>query len=123
MILDWKLPERIEVLPGTYSDDGICLNQRRYHRYRDGLSVIATMENHEGKYWLHVSCAYNDKRRGIPSFETLKEVKNIFIGRHRKAIQILPSEKEYVNVHPRCLHLFTCSEDDGLPDFTHEGML
>ena len=122
MISDWRLPDKISILPSTYYDNGIQnLLQRVYYRRRDGMSVIVTEESHEGKWWQHVSCAFNKKGK-LPSWNDLKEVKNIFIGRFKKAIQILPNEKNYVNIHPQCLHLFHCP-DDGLPDFTHEGML
>jgi hypothetical protein len=81
------------------------------------LSVILSVSTeNDGRSWLHVSCAHPDR---LPSWETLKDVKTIFVGRDRQAVQVLPSEKNYVNVHPYCLHLFCCLEDeDPLPDFT-----
>lgn len=84
------------------------------------LSVIvsAAVELDEKK-WLHVSVASPDK---LPSWETLKLVKDIFVGRKRQAIQVLPSEEKYVNIHQNCLHLFCClDEADPVPDFTHGG--
>jgi hypothetical protein len=52
------------------------------------LSVIAGLERHGGKRWIHVSCARHDR---------------------------LPS---YVNIHPHCTHLFICIDDDPVPCFT-----
>ena len=95
--------------------------QRGYIRKTDGMTVIAGKECHDGKWWLHVSCANTESER-LPTWDDLKEVKNIFIGRFKKAIQILPDEKKYVNQNPYCLHLFHYAKD-GLPDFTHEGSL
>ena len=119
MIADWKLPDRVTILlPGYRFIDNYMNIQKRYLR-NDGMSVICGMENHDGKWWLHVSCAKPDR---LPTWEDLKEVKNTFIGRYKKAIQILPNEKEYVNIHPYCLHLYNC-DNDMLPDFIHEGQL
>lgn len=69
----------------------------------------------DGKKWLHVSCAYKNR---LPSWEDLKMVKETFIGKDKKAIQVLPPDSEYVNVNPYCLHLWHCVNGDGLPDFT-----
>jgi len=119
MIADWKLPEMITILPSKYRwIDNYLGIQKRYMR-NDGMTVICGLENHEGKWWLHVSCAKSDS---LPTWEDLKEVKNIFIGKNKKSVQILPNEKQYINIHKYCLHLYN-TDDDGLPDFTHEGQL
>jgi hypothetical protein len=113
----------VTILPSTYEDYGIQNGlQRRYFRLRDSMSIIVTEELHEDKWWRHVSCA-NNRKKTAPTFEDLKEVKNIFIGRDKKALQVFPNEKYYVNIHPRCLHLFSCLEDDGLPEFSHFGQI
>lgn len=118
-MIDTALPERPKILLSKYQFvDSMHGVQRRYMR-NDGLSVISGMENHDGKWWLHVSCAKQDS---LPTWEDLKEVKQVFIGSDKKAIQVIPNEKEYVNIHPYCLHLFHCDED-GLPDFVREGQL
>lgn len=75
----------------------------------------------DGKKWLHVSVAHATR---LPSWELLKEIKRIFIGRERQAIQILPNEKNYINKHPYCLHLFCCiDEPDPVPNFVRDGLL
>lgn len=119
MISDWKLPERVKVLNPRYHL--VDINHGVQYRYRrwDGMSVIMGMECHDGRWWLHVSCAKHSK---LPTWNDLKEVKESFIGIDKKAIQILPEAKKYVNIHPYCLHLYHCPED-GLPDFTIMGIL
>lgn len=72
----------------------------------------------DGKRWMHVSCSRPNR---LPSWEELKLVKDTFIGRERKAIQVLPPEAEHVNIHPYALHLFSCLDDDPLPDFRVDG--
>jgi hypothetical protein len=120
VISDWKLPDDVSILPSGWRLWRIRRGiQRHYVNDRRRLSVLAGMENHDGKWWLHISCVQEER---MPTWEEFKEIKQIFIGRDNKAIQVLPNEKEYVNMDPRCLHLFHCP-NDGLPDFTHEGGL
>jgi hypothetical protein len=91
----------------------------RYLNELTGQSVIVSLEEHNGTKWLHVSTAFPTK---LPSWFELREVKDLFIGRNREAVQVLPPEKEYVNLHPYCLHLW--ARVDGtrlLPDFTQGG--
>lgn len=80
------------------------------------LTVIISQKI-EGDYkrWLHVSVAHQKR---LPTWEELRMVKDLFIGKDKKAFQILPSEDNYVNIHPYCLHLFCCLDDDGLPEFS-----
>jgi len=67
-----------------------------------GLRVIFSVEHRSGEdHWLHVSVSRKDR---IPSWEDLKQVKNLFIGPARTAIQILPKADEYVNYHKYTLH-------------------
>ena len=87
----------------------------------DGMSVILSVERcDDGKRWLHVSCARPDR---LVDWGDLAAVKRLFIGDHRRALQVLPPASEHVNVHPHCLHLWACLDGDGLPDFRREGGL
>jgi hypothetical protein len=82
-----------------------------------GLRVIINV----GRYgvnrepWIHVSVSRADR---LPSWEDLLAVKTVFIGRDRKAIQVFPPEKEYVNICKTCLHLWAHWDNkDCIPDF------
>lgn len=78
------------------------------------LAVICSAKvESDGKRWMHVSCS---RPSSLPTWDDLRMVKDTFIG-DRKAIQILPAQAEYVNLHPNVLHLWACLDDDGLPDF------
>lgn len=82
----------------------------------NGLFVIVGGEKHGGKKWLHVS--FSRKSR-IPSYDDLLRVKKDFIGEDRKAVMVFPDKDHYVNLHPYCLHLYSCIDgDDGLPEFS-----
>lgn len=83
------------------------------------LAVFLSVERHsDSRRWLHVSVSHRDR---IPSWDELRSIKDLFIGRDKKAIQVLPPESEYVNHCPRCLHLWCCLDGDGLPDFRRHG--
>lgn len=90
-----------------------------YRKIGDKVTVIVSGSTEaDGRRWLHVSVSRPSR---LPSWEDLREVKDTFIGRDRKAIQVLPPASEYVNIHPHVLHLWACVDDDGLPDFRKDG--
>lgn len=85
----------------------------------DGLGVILSIAVEEDdKLWLHVSCS---RARQLPSYEDLRRVKGLFIGRDRTALQVLPPEAKHINIHPFCLHLWCCLDGNVTPDFTRGG--
>jgi len=76
--------------------------------------TVAYEEDH--RIWVHVSLSCKHR---IPPWDELKRVKHDFIGPDRWAYQVLPSEKQYVNIHPFVLHLFALLDGEpALPDFT-----
>lgn len=82
-----------------------------------GLTVIqSTNTELDGKMWLHTS--YSRKNR-TPTYEDTVLIKENFIGKDQKAIMVFPKESEHVNIHPYCLHLWSCEDSDILPDFTN----
>lgn len=69
------------------------------------LFVVITLDTMEdGKRYIHLSMSYRDR---IPDWETVKEVKNTFIGGNKDAFIYFPIESEYVNIMPFCLHLWS----------------
>jgi hypothetical protein len=82
---------------------------------KKGLRVLLSHERHNDQMWIHVSVSRQNR---IPPWADIRKVKDIFIGRDQKAIMVIPSESEYVNCHPYCMHLFSNLERDPLPDFT-----
>jgi hypothetical protein len=92
-----------------------------YRKIADTLMVVLSARREaDGRRWLHVSFSRPSK---LPSWDDLREVKNTFVGKDRRAIQVLPPESEYVNIHDYCLHLWCCLDGDPLPDFRYEGQL
>ena len=80
------------------------------------LSVIVSGVIEDGKRWLHVSFA---RKSRMPEYTDMAIVKRLFIGEDRKAIMILPEKRNHVNIHRYCLHLWSCLDGDGLPEFSH----
>lgn len=75
------------------------------HSLIPGLKVlrsISRMENNAGS-WIHVSVSLPTR---LPSWIEIKKVHADFIG-DNIAIQVMPKHKDYVNVHPYCLHLWS----------------
>lgn len=81
----------------------------------DDLKVLVSESvEADERVWLHVSFSRPTR---LPTWSDLRRVKDAFIGKDKKAIQVFPAEREYVNIHPYVLHLFHCLEGDALPDF------
>jgi len=79
--------------------------------------VVSDSVEDDGKTWLHVSVSRPNQ---IPDYSDLCEIKRIFIGSERKAVQVFPPESEHFNLHPYCLHLWAPIDHDPFPDFRDE---
>jgi hypothetical protein len=108
-----ELAERLHKVPGVTSlgewGDGLAYRVRG----NAGLTAIIEVELHDGQLWLHLSVS---ARLRVPSWDELRWCKDVFMG-DVKAITVFPKKAEYVNDHPRTLHLFAPLEQDPLPDF------
>lgn len=69
----------------------------------------------DGKNWIHISVS---RIRNVPNYYDMVYVKEQLLGEDSKAIMVFPPRKEWINIHPNCLHIFSCLDGDGLPDFT-----
>ena len=103
----WEQP----VMPGS---GNVLMN------HAEGIGVIISVERIDGEKWLHVSASRQSR---VPSWADMMYVKQLFIGKGRKAIQVMPPTDEHVNTHPFVLHLWCNLERDPLPDFRREGTL
>ena len=85
----------------------------------DQLSVIVSGDVElDGKRWLHVSLARPNR---LPSWDDVGTVKALFVGRDKLAVQVLPQQVRYINIHPHCLHIWHCIDGDPVPDFARGG--
>ena len=79
------------------------------------MSVICSAKvEADGKRWLHVSVARPSK---TPNYADMCRVRDDFLGTERKAIHVFVPPSEHYNYHKHCLHLWSCLDGDGLPDF------
>jgi hypothetical protein len=84
-----------------------------------GIAVIMSgATEQDGKRWLHLSLS---RKSRLPSWDDVRLVKNLFLGRERLAVQVLPPESRYINIHPHVLHLWSCMDGDAVPDFARGG--
>lgn len=90
------------------------------YQNRNGLRVLVTTAPFpDGREWMHISLSRADR---LPSHDDLKHAKETFAGNNRYAYQVFPPVKEYVNIHPFCLHLWVpLTGEPPLPDFTRGG--
>lgn len=98
----WRHRPRLTVR----TDAGALLGESQSFAREDGLFVIAAREDHDGEEVPHVSCSFPDR---LPSWADLKAVKALFLG-DCFAVQMLPPEREYVNLHEYVLHLWARSD-------------
>jgi len=105
-----------ESLPVGWKKLRDMLDGAMYKRSSDGMTVITSGSIElDDKRWAHVSMAHRGR---VPSYGDMVIVKNLFIGRNKRAIQLFVDERDHVNLHPYCLHLWHCLDEDGIPDFT-----
>jgi len=111
---DFRRPKRAMILSIIWREIPAPAGSQRAYMKGGTLFVVVTEERHDNEWWRHASCSREDR---LPSWEDLREVKKLFIGRDSKAVQVLPAESEYVNLHPYVLHLWSNLDRDLLPDF------
>jgi len=111
-----------DLLPRVLPADWACVERGAdgaKFQSDDRLTVImsAAVEQ-DGKRWLHVSCSRPTR---LPSWDDLRRVKDLFVGRERTALQVVPPASRHINIHPNCLHLWACLDGDVTPDFARGG--
>lgn len=105
----------IFIIPASWKEIRSSMPFVQNFKKFNGLMVLVSENIYENELWRHVSLSFHNK---LPKWKDLREVKDIFIGKDKKAIQVFPKEEEYVNIHPYVLHLWSNLERDPLPDFT-----
>lgn len=119
-IVDWMSRLRPRVLPYGWMKSEEYPNAIWYKNQR--LCVCVEVESHGlHGYWLHLSVSHLNHP---PTYSDLKLVKELYIGRDRKAIQVFSAAGEHYNCHPNCLHLWSRLDTEILPDLrTPDGRL
>ena len=99
----FSVPERFRVAKG-YGASTKCAGNNgmfivRSLKIRNPLIVQAS----DGIGWEHVSVSLPDR---CPTWEEMLIIKNLFWGDEDLVVQFHPPEKDCVNIHPYCLHLW-----------------
>ena len=68
-----------------------------------GLAAAPFAVWSNGGGWDHVSVSF---ARRCPTWEEMCKIKGIFFGPDECCVEYHPAEKDYVNVHPYCLHIW-----------------
>ena len=114
---NWKPPT---LLPDNWRILEVGIDGAAY-RNRTGLAVmISCCIEADGKNWVHLSVS---KRKEMPSWAELVQVKELFLGKDSLAIQVFPPRSEWVNHHNYCLHLYQCLDQRPVPDFRKLGTI
>lgn len=92
----------------------------RAYTSMNGLLAILSAGFYDGQRWLHVSCSRRDR---VPTYADLSEIKRVFIGRDRLALQLFVPDDEHVNIHPHALHLWSPLDHRPVPDFRCAGQI
>ena len=56
-----------------------------------------------GGGWDHVSVSLANR---CPTWEEMCEIKGVFFGPDECCVEYHPAERDYVNIHPYCLHIW-----------------
>lgn len=77
--------------------------------------IVSVAKEKDGKNWLHLSFAHPSRKL---TYDEQAEVKRLFVGDENYAIAVFPPIDKHVNIHPHCLHLWSCMEGHPLPEFS-----
>jgi len=114
-LTECRMPADLKVVPGGWSkaDPSAAKQKAYYNRYRS-LYVIITEEKYGDDWWRHVSVSHAGY---VPNWKEMCIVKDLFIGKDKKAIQVHPPKKEHYNFCSTVLHLWCNLDRDVLPNF------
>lgn len=103
--MTFHVPEKYRVKTGLMASDETFKNNGAFLFKINGVGFIAISSDQMG--WEHVSVS-NKKR--CPTWEEMCHIKNMFWDENDCVVQYHPSQENYVNNHPYCLHLWRPTE-------------
>lgn len=119
--MHWFDEYRPRVLPAGWRLLDVAEDGARWLGPNHQTVIMSGDRYGDGKRWLHLSTAFPSR---LPRWREVVEVRDVFLGRERKAIQVLAPASEHVNINRFVLHLWHCVDGDVLPDFTNgRGMI
>lgn len=78
---------------------------RVFRRETSSLTVLSSLDRMSNdSFVLHISVS---RKSRLPSWEDLKCVKNVFMGRDVDAFHVIPKASDHVNLHNYTMHIWT----------------
>ncbi len=103
-IIGMSEPHLRRPIPGDWNQASFN-GWRFWFIHKGGLrAMLSTDTLDNGSTWLHLSISHENR---LPTWDELKMAKDAFIGRNHEAVQVLPKDEDFVNLHKFCLHLWS----------------
>ncbi|XZW19012.1 DUF7694 domain-containing protein [Acinetobacter baumannii] len=99
--MSFNVPEKYRITKGVMGSDSSYGNNGAFW-VKTKKCVFTVIASDQGG-WEHVSVSLPTR---CPTWEEMCFIKSLFWGADDCVIQYHPSEKDYVNNHPYCLHLW-----------------
>jgi len=95
----FKLPEKLRVSMGDMRFEEGKNGYFQLTRLQGTLNIVAS----DGLGWEHVSVSHPAR---IPTWAEMCKIKSLFWDEEDLVVQFHPPKSQYVNCHPRTLHLW-----------------
>lgn len=113
--VDWEGGEGPGAVPFTLCQPIALVDERhRGFAWKSpvfGVKILATIDVTQHGRLLHVSVSHD---RVLPPWPLMIAVKRRFFPADVAAVMVMPETDVYVNVHPRCLHIWQLPEKWGV---------
>lgn len=109
--MTFQVPNKYRIRTGRLATTEIHGNNGAFDlvlKHRQVVFVIAS----DGMGWEHVSVSRSDR---CPTWDEMCQVKALFWGEEDCVVQYHPPSSDYVNNHPRCLHLWRPTKGIKIP--------
>lgn len=100
--MTFHVPEKFRLKDGAYASDSEHGNNGAF-LVKLKISQTVLVVASDGMGWEHVSVSRKDR---CPTWEEMSQIKDMFWDGDDCVIQYHPAKRDYVNIHPYCLHLW-----------------
>lgn len=104
---NWDFLNRHRILTGAYRSLPTMGFNGAFMFPLQGEERLVCVIASDGGGWEHVSVSFGPVK-GIPSWQIMCAVKDLFWEPEQWVVQFHPAMSEYVNHHEGCLHLWRC---------------
>ena len=88
-----------------FKDEKINVLNNEMQSYVTDTGCLIFIGKEEGLY--HMSISHKDR---YPTWDEIKQARYDLLSKSKTFAMLLPPEKEYVNIHPNCFHLYEIKE-------------